>query len=98
MINLVFEEVKNNNIYILKDENQMTYELMFQFFNIQCPQKGDKILFPKELLKVDSKKYAQPYSYELQPKLSQAKLKNNLDEYVVLRIDQKNYVLKRIYG
>ena len=97
MISLSFEKVLKFNSYILKSKNQ-ELELTLEFFGVNKPIVGDKLLIHSDLLDKTSKIYSQPYAFELvdeDPKLIKQK---NDREFIVLRVNKKNCVLKRIYG
>ena len=98
MISCVFEKILNYNTYILKTENQ-EHELVFEFYGINKPKVGDKILIHEDLLNKTLDIYTQPYAFELQKgiKASIFKEKNDAD-YITLKLTGKNYVLKRVYG
>lgn len=98
MIACIFEKELEFNAYILKSDNKK-YELCFEFYGVKKPKVGDKILINEKLLNINSPMFSQPYAFELdnETKAQDVKLEN-LTEYIVLNINKKNYVLKRVYG
>ena len=100
MVKLTFEKVEDNNFYVLKDENGNMHELVLEFYGLSVLlSNGDKILMHEALLNRNSPKYTQPYAFELDFKTaSEAVLKDELEDNIILRVSGKNFVLKRIYG
>lgn len=98
MISCEFKEVLEFNTYILNC-GEKTFELMLELYGVDKPQLGDNIIIHEELLDVNSKYYTQPYAFEVKNSLDLKKVKEeNNKEFIILQINNKNYVLKRIYG
>lgn len=98
MITCVFKEILNYNTYKLTNKTGET-ELIFEFYDVQKPNVGDKILIHEDLLNKSSKEFSQPYAFTINKEFSARKINDlNNKEFIVLRLNNKNYVLKRIYG
>ena len=98
MVSCVFEKVLKFNGYLLSFENQKE-EYTFEFYGIEKPKVGDKILIHKNLLDKTANSFTQPYAFELNKNVEPKKVNEKDDpEFIVLRLNNKNYVLKRIYG
>ena len=94
----IFENVLDHGVYVLNDGTG-SVETVLEFYGTPNPQKGDKILIHESLLDNNSKLYTEPYAFELddESKLKIIKERDDKD-YIALKINDKNYVLKRIYG
>lgn len=88
MIKLIVDNIENYN-YTLKDENNNLYELNLEFYDLDKRIKiGDTIYLPKQLLNEKGL-----YSFGVIKRID-----NNLEEYIKLIIDNKQYYLERYYG
>ena len=98
MIVCMFKQILENNNYIIAD-SQNNYEVMFEFYGVNKPQIGDKILIHKGLLDQESPNYTQPYAFKLIQEFDLNKIKQKNDaEYIVLQTNKNSFVLKRVYG
>ena len=100
MRKLEIVEVKEHNLYILKDlDTNEIIELMIEFYGISNPNINDKLLIAYSLTDKRSPFYLQPYAFRPTKKIMPKQVKDlNDKEYIVLNKDSKNIVLKRIYG
>jgi len=98
MISCTIEEVLENNRYRLNPYTER-YPYMLMFNGIDKPSKGDQILIHESLLDLRSPWFCQPYIFEIVQGEDPKKIKKLNDrEYVIVKIENKIYVLKRIYG
>ena len=97
MIGFVFENVLDNNAYVISREKEK-HEVVFEFVGIDAPKKGDKIIIHQDLLNKYSASYTQPYAFELAEVNPKVVTEGNDREYIIISTDNKIYTLKRIYG
>ena len=75
------------------------YKLIFDFYGVEKPNIGDEILIHETLLDKTSKNYTQPYFFEVIEDFDVKLLeKTEYSSYIALRIKNKIYTLKRVYG
>ena len=98
MIACIFEKVLDYNTYILKTKKG-SFELVLEFYGVDKPKVGDKMLISEKLFDKNSQFYTQPYAFEISntKKASEVKQTNDIN-YIVLSVNDKVCVLKRIYG
>ena len=98
MVTCIFEKILDYNTYICKCGDK-ELEIMIEFIGIDKPNVGDKMLIHEDLLDTKLKHYTQPYTFiyleDYEPILVQ---ENEDKEYIILRINDENFSLKRIYG
>lgn len=98
MINCEVVEVLPYNTYVLKSKNN-TYHQMLEFYEIDNPKVGDKIVLHEELLNVKSDVYTQPYAFLFDKDLKIEKIReSDFIDYAILKINDKDSLLKRVYG
>ncbi len=100
MRKLEIKKINKFNSYLFEDaENKCNIELILEFYGLDKPTVGDKLLIHEELLNTKSPEFTQPYAFELDKEINSKQVKDlNMKEFVVLRKNNKNYTLKRIYG
>lgn len=84
---------KDNYYYTFLSEDNQNYELMIEFYGIDA-DVDDVVLFNEILLDRNSESFCQPYAFELTN--SQDYIDNG--EFMALRKNGINYILKRVYG
>lgn len=100
-------KIKKNlefNTYVLdvvkpeENENlERTYTLQLEFYGVDKPSINSYLFLNNKLLDRNSSEFTQPYSFELSNKKVTKEDFVNPD-FAVLKINKKNYILKRIYG
>ncbi len=93
-------EVNKHNEYVLINKVDKTrIELQLEFYGVNKPSVGDKILIHASLLNKKSSAYTQPYAFERSEEFQPKQVKEmDMKEFIVLRKNNKNHTLKRIYG
>lgn len=93
-------ESKENNDYILKDENGNFYKFNFEFFDIkEKPKKNDYISMSAELLNPRYKEYTRHLSFGDMNNVCGRKRPELSDiDIVKIEIEDKEIYLKRLYG
>ena len=93
-------ESKNEQKYMLKDRKGNSYELNFDFFDIESePKENDYISISAELLNPLYKEYTTYFSFggmENHCGRSGDKLKDT--EIITIEMEDKEIQLKRLYG
>ena len=98
MVALTIKEVNQYGKYVLVGEN-ISINLVLEFYNTKKPKVGDKILIHEKLLNKNSSLFTQPYSFEINQEYKPEEIKNMDDmEYAVLKSGGKYVSLKRVYG
>jgi len=98
MIACIIDEVLQYNTYILMTKSGRS-ELILEFLGIDKPKSGDKLLIHESLLDKKSKLFTQPYAFESVDATNLSKIKKENDaEYIILHTNNKNVLLRRIYG
>lgn len=84
---------REKNYFTLLSDDEREIELLIEFYGID-PGVGDVICFNEELLDRRSEKFCQPYAFQI------AYVPDYIDdgEYMALRKNGVNYILKRVYG
>ena len=97
MTKLRIMRIKNNSYYVLLDENtEKIYTLIFEFHLMEYPNVNDYIIFDEKLLNPKFEGFAQPYA--LRPiEQNEIETTDQIDIFV-LESNNKNTMLKRIYG
>lgn len=88
MIKTNIIDIKDIYYYIVIDSDNNKYELNIEFYDINKPNVGDILYFPKRIL-VNKGVY------------SFGKIKdtnNTLDDYIVVVLNGKKFYLQRYYG
>lgn len=92
------------NAYLLEVKKEIdcklterSIELQIEFYGMDKPKENSYLFFSERLLDKNSSQFTQPYSFELF-KGSITKTQLNSDQFAVLKTDEINYILKRIYG
>ena len=97
MIELVVEEIKDYGEYILRNlENAQRISLILEFYNMQKPIKGDRLILSKKLLDKTSLSYVQPYAFAFEG--FREDMKDLDDRFAMLKTKNKILLLKRLYG
>ena len=99
MVRLIIKN-KEKNKYLLKDENNNSYILNLQFFDIEKePKRNDYINISAELLNKQYREYTEYLSFgSLKNFCGREKISLN-DIYVIkIEIEGKAIYLKRLYG
>lgn len=87
MKKLIIKNIDNYD-YLLEDDEHNKYELNLEFYGLDKNiSTGDIIYIPNRLLSLDK-----VYSF------GPLKESNNINEYIKLIIDSKEYYLQRYYG
>lgn len=88
MIKTKIIDIKDIYYYTVIDSDNNKYELNIEFYDINKPNVGDILYFPKRILVNNG-----VYSF--------GKIKNTnntLDDYIVVVLDGKKFYLQRYYG
>ena len=93
-------ESKNEQKYMLKDEKGNSYELNFEFFDIEKePKENDYITISAELLNPRYKEYTTYFSFGGMENLCGRSVdKLNDTEVIKIEMEDKELQLKRLYG
>ena len=93
-------ESKNEQKYMLKDEKGNSYELNFEFFDIEKePKENDYITISAELLNPRYKEYTTYFSFGGMENLCGRSVdKLNDTEVIKIEMEDKEIQLKRLYG
>ena len=98
MINCVFDEVLENNAYVLKC-GAKRHNVVLEFVGVDKPCVSDRVLMHEELLNKASPYYSQPYAFVVSGEVLAHEVKErNMVDFIVLGVKNQLYVLKRIYG
>ena len=99
MIRLKIEEKSGQN-YVLKAENGDSYEMNFEFFNLDKePDKNDYINISAELLNTRYKGFSKYLSFGKMDNIcGRNESKLNEGEIIKIEIEDKEIYLKRLYG
>ena len=90
---------KNNNVYELFSEQCSTISLQIIFVGISKPNVGDKILIHNSLIDRTNENFTQPYVFRLCDEVDIKEIKRrNHPEYIGVKVYEKYYCMKRIYG
>lgn len=92
------------NAYLLEIEKgqtkfkkENTFELVIEFYGMDKPKENSYLLINEKLLDKNSSEYTQPYSFELcKTKIKKEELIDS--NYAILKVENKNLLLKRICG
>ncbi len=99
MKTLEFKKVEKFSSYICALEDGSQISLVLEFINIESPKVGDKLLINSALLDKSSKLYSQPYSFTLTNELTAKEIKEQKPlDFAAIKLNNKFYSLKRIYG
>ncbi len=100
MERFVIKEIKEHNVYVLQNaDNLNELELMLEFYGIEPVLVNSQILIHEELLNKNSKNFVQPYAFEFDTSINVDNIMAlNDPEFAALSIDNNIYTLKRIYG
>ena len=98
MVALTVKEVKEYGKFSLVGEN-VNIDLVLEFFDVNKPKVGDKILMHERLLNRNSSIFTQPYSFKRTLDYEAEEIKYMEDmEYAVLKVGKDYISLKRVYG
>ncbi len=100
-LSLKIISINKNNEYVLQSEkSKKRYTLMLEFYDVEKPQIGDRLLISKTLLDKNSQLFCQPYAFAAADKSVIDNFAQNYsnDDIVVLSNLNKNIILQRIYG
>ena len=99
MILLKIENI-NKNLYTLKDEEDITYELVLKFLDLNVtPVVGDSISISEELLREDYEGYSTFYTFgSLDSTYGKANISLTDIDVIKLNVGNKTIFLKRLYG
>jgi len=98
---VVFEIIGNDEtLYKLKQKNKFsTIELIFEFFGIEKPENGTYLAISEKLLDRKYEGFSQPYSFEPYMEYVDKEMAPvESEEFIVLHNNNKNIIMKRIYG
>lgn len=93
-------ESKQNNDYILKEENGNSYKMNFEFFDIEeMPKENDYINISAELLNPRYKEYTTYLAFGSMDNICGRKdaMLSDID-VIKIEIEDKEIYLKRLYG
>ena len=93
-------KVKNKleyGVFVLEREGE-EFKVMLEFLGVDEPVIGEEIAFSEELLDKTSKYYTQPYAFMYDENILIDEVKFNKKECLTIFRNDKNLVLKRIYG
>lgn len=98
MMKLKIESINNYNYELI--DNEKKYNINIEFFDIkEKPEIGDILYINEKLLNKNYKEYDTFYRFGSIYNSSGRELnKNNEEEVIILNINNKNIILKRLYG
>lgn len=99
MIRLKIES-KENNEYVLKDEEGNCYEMNFEFFDIEKkPKENNYINISAELLNPRYMEYTRHLTFgDMKNICGRENVKINDTDVIKVEIEDKEIYLKRLYG
>ena len=91
-------KVLQHGAFELKSDSK-EFHVVLEFYGVNTPQVGDKILIHEKLLDQHWEGYKQPYAFQVITDVYPKQvLAENSTEFIVLGTKTDNYTLKRIYG
>ena len=88
MIKTNIIDIRDIYYYTVIDSNNNKYELNIEFYDINIPNIGDILYFPKRILVNNG-----VYSFGMIKDTN-----NTLDDYIVVILNGKKFYLQRYYG
>ena len=98
MLTCYFEQYLGKKTYILSHESKQ-YKLKIHFLNIEKPKRGDKILINTDLLEEATSHSVRTYVFKLDRTINPQIVQDaHLKDFIVVKVSNQIYVLKRVYG